>query len=166
MNKNLVKILHDGGYSCVIAKGNEVRTFIRRGVADLYDLYNTDPGFMEGAAVADKVIGKGAAALLVLGKVKSVYTDVISAPALRLLHKAHIDADFIQEVPFIVNRDKTGYCPLESACSGIDNAEDMYPDYPGFSSSYDTRGRGYWCYFRENSHNTPGPRVLQFSFSG
>lgn len=127
MNKNLVKILHDGGYSCVIAKGNEVRTFIRRGVADLYDLYNTDPGFMEGAAVADKVIGKGAAALLVLGKVKSVYTDVISAPALRLLHKAHIDADFIQEVPFIVNRDKTGYCPLESACSGIDNAEDMYP---------------------------------------
>lgn len=41
MNKNLVKILHDGGYSCVIAKGNEVRTFIRRGVADLYDLYNT-----------------------------------------------------------------------------------------------------------------------------
>ncbi len=127
MNENLVKILHDGGYSCVIAKGNEVRTFTRRGVADLYDLYNTDPGFMEGAAVADKVIGKGAAALLVLGKVKSVYTDVISVPALGLLHKAHIGTGFVREVPFIVNRDKTGSCPLESVCVDIDNAEDIYP---------------------------------------
>ncbi len=132
MNENLVKILHDGGYSCVIAKGNEVRTFTRRGVADLYDLYNTDPGFMEGAAVADKVIGKGAAALLVLGKVKSVYTDVISVPALGLLHKAHVDTGFVREVPFIVNRDKTGSCPLESACVDIDNAEDIYPVIQNF----------------------------------
>ena len=44
----------------------EVRTFTQRGVADLYDLYQADSAFMKGAAIADKVIGKGAAALMVL----------------------------------------------------------------------------------------------------
>ena len=33
----LIRLLHDGGYSCVIRKG-EIRTFTQRGVADLYDL--------------------------------------------------------------------------------------------------------------------------------
>ena len=37
---------------------------------------------MKGAAIADKVIGKGAAALMVLGGFKTVYADIISTPAL------------------------------------------------------------------------------------
>lgn len=127
MNGSLIKLLNAGGYSCVIAQGTEVRTFTQRGVADLYDLYKTDPGFMKGAVVADKVIGKAAAALTVMGGVEKVYADVISRPALDLLHEAHIDVEFVQEVPFIENRDKTGWCPLESACREKKSVRDIYP---------------------------------------
>lgn len=61
--ESIIDILHKGGYSCVMKNREEVRTFTQRGVADLYDLYQADSAFMKGAAIADKVIGKGAAAL-------------------------------------------------------------------------------------------------------
>ena len=62
----LIRLLNEGNYSCVVRQGEETRTFSRRGVADLYDLYATDRAFLKGAWLADKVIGKGAAALMVL----------------------------------------------------------------------------------------------------
>lgn len=49
----LIRLLHEGGYSCVIRK-EEIRTFTQRGVADLYDLLNQHPAFLHGAQVADK----------------------------------------------------------------------------------------------------------------
>ena len=67
----LIRLLHEGGYSCVIRK-EEIRTFTQRGVADLYDLLNQHPVFLHGAQVADKVVGKAAAALMVLGGVREV----------------------------------------------------------------------------------------------
>lgn len=43
----LIRLLHEGGYSCVIRK-EEIRTFTQRGVADLYDLLNQHPVFLHG----------------------------------------------------------------------------------------------------------------------
>ena len=37
----LIKLLHEGNYSCVI-KNKEISTFTQRGITDLYDLLNTD----------------------------------------------------------------------------------------------------------------------------
>ena len=123
-----------GGYSCVMKNREEVRTFTQRGVADLYDLYQADSAFMKGAAIADKVIGKGAAALMVLGGFKTVYADIISTPALALLCEAGIETTFAQEVPHIINRDKTGWCPLETACMELNTVEEMYPVIQNFIS--------------------------------
>lgn len=127
--ESIIDILHKGGYSCVMKNREEVRTFTQRGVADLYDLYQADSAFMKGAAIADKVIGKGAAALMVLGGFKTVYADIISTPALALLCEAGIETTFAQEVPHIINRDKTGWCPLETACMELNTVEEMYPFY-------------------------------------
>ena len=89
---------------------------------------------MKGAAIADKVIGKGAAALMVLGGFKTVYADIISTPALALLCEAGIETTFAQEVPHIINRDKTGWCPLETACMELNTVEEMYPVIQNFIS--------------------------------
>lgn len=122
----LIKLLHEGGYSCVIRK-EETRTFTQRGVADLYDLLNQDPLFLHGAQIADKVIGKAAAALMVLGGVREVYTDIISEPALILLQQAAVKVDYVQVVPRIQNRTQTGWCPLETICYEEESPEIMYP---------------------------------------
>ena len=124
---DLKDLLHAGGYSCVVRNGDETRTYHRRGVIDLYELYETDRAFLAGASVADKVIGKGAAALLVLGRIAYLNADVVSAPALVLLRQAGIATDFGLETPCIINRKKDGRCPLETACDGIDTPAAIYP---------------------------------------
>ena len=55
--------------------------FTQRGVADLYDLLTQEPDFLKGALIADKVVGKGAAALMILGGIKELHTDIISSKA-------------------------------------------------------------------------------------
>ena len=100
MREDLIRLLHDGNYSCVVSKDGEIRTFTRRGVVDLFELYRSDPDFMRGAKVADKVIGKGAAAMLALGGVSEVWTDVISEPACELLEKCGVELSYFGIVPF------------------------------------------------------------------
>ena len=74
------------------------------------------------------------AALMVLGGFKTVYADIISTPALALLCEAGIETTFAQEVPHIINRDKTGWCPLETACMELNTVEEMYPVIQNFIS--------------------------------
>ena len=47
-----------------------MRIFRERGVADLFRLLREEPQLLRGAFIADKVVGKGAAALMVLGGVE------------------------------------------------------------------------------------------------
>jgi len=111
----LIELLHQGDYSCVIQNG-DTRVFNRKGVADIYTLLENEPEFLRGSQIADKIVGKAAAALMILGNVKSIYADIISEPALELLREADVPVDFARIVPFIRNRDNTGWCPLETAC--------------------------------------------------
>lgn len=61
---DLIDILHEEHHSLVVANG-DVCTFDGRGISDLYNLLSEDPEFLRGASVADKVVGKGAAALMI-----------------------------------------------------------------------------------------------------
>lgn len=123
--EKLKMMLHDGGYSCVVENFDQIFTFSQRGVSDLYDMVRNKSGFLKDARIADKVIGKGAAALMVIGEVKEVYADIISLSALLLLREAGVETDFGRIVPFIQNRDKTGWCPLEKICYEEGSAENI-----------------------------------------
>ena len=127
MMEELINLLHSGGYSCVIANNGKVRTFTQRGVADLYDLLTQDSEFLKGALIADKIVGKGAAALMILGGVKELYTDIVSSKAMELFKASGVKVGFAQEVPFIWNRDHTGWCPVETLCSEEESAEAILP---------------------------------------
>ena len=86
-----------------------------------------EPEFLKGALIADKVVGKGAAALVILGGIKELYTDIISTKALELFRKSDVKVDFAQEVGFIWNRDRTGGCPVETMCSEVESVEEILP---------------------------------------
>ncbi len=114
--QQLIGRLHAEQCSCVIRNGEQVRTFRERGVKDLFRLLDEEPELLRGAFVADKVVGKGAAALMILGGVKEVYADVASTPALALFATAGVSVECAHEVPQIVNRAGTGRCPVETLC--------------------------------------------------
>ena len=126
MMDELIEILHKGNHSLVVANGG-VATFNGRGVSDLFNLLGSKPGLLCGADVADKVVGKGAAALMILGKVRAVHADVISEPALELLKESDVNVSYDRMVPNIINRKGNGICPVETLCIPCTTAEECLP---------------------------------------
>lgn len=116
--RELLTLLDKGGYSCVIKSegSGELRYFTQRGVADLYNLYLNYPQVLRGAQVADKIVGKGAAALMVAGGVKSLSTHTISQGAYELLTAHSVEVEYGERVDHIINRSGDGWCPVESLC--------------------------------------------------
>ena len=123
----LIDLLHAEACSCVIRNVSATRIFRERGVKDLYRLLNEEPEFLDGAFIADKVVGKGAAALMILGGIGELYADVISLPARRLLATSPVRVSFTLEVPYIVNRTRTGQCPVETLCRNCATAAEALP---------------------------------------
>lgn len=133
MMQSLTTLLHDGNHTLVVAGGDgEVRTFDRRGVADLLDLLTAEPRFLRGAVVADKVVGKGAAALMISGGVAEVHTGIISEDALALFAESNVRVTFDRQVPFIRNRAGTGCCPVEALCRDCATAAECLPRIRNF----------------------------------
>lgn len=123
MMPDLINLLKDGCHSLVVDNG-EVRTYDGGGVSDLLRLLHDEPDFLRGAVVADKVVGKAAAALMVTSGVKEVYAEVISRQAFFLLDEAGVNTTFHQVVPVIMNRAGTGLCPMEMLCLKCESAQE------------------------------------------
>lgn len=123
--ERLIRILKEEGHSLVVG-GAEVHTYDGRGVSDLFRLSTEDEALLRGARIADKVVGKGAASIMVLSGVREVYADVISAPALEMLQEAGIETTYGRLVPYIVNREGTGMCPLEKRCMECTSPVETY----------------------------------------
>ena len=94
-----------------------------------------EPEMLEGALVADKVVGKGAAALLACGKVSGVYALVVSTPARELLEQNGVEVRCKQEVDHIENRSKTDWCPVEKLCRNLNTPEMCVKEIAKFIAS-------------------------------
>ena len=114
-------------HTLIVRKDGAERTYTRRGVIDLFELLTNEPEALYMASITDKAIGKAAAALMVLGGVKEAATPRISAPALKLFRTAGIKVDYDEEVPLILNRDKSDFCPMEKRCMVSDNPQELLP---------------------------------------
>lgn len=133
--QELIDCLFAEKCSCVIRNGDQTRIFRERGVKDLYRLFKEEPAFLNGAFVADKVVGKGAAALMILGGVTEVFADVVSQPAYKLFGRARVRVEYTQMVPHIINRTQTDWCPLEKRCAEAMTAEECLPRIEEFVAS-------------------------------
>lgn len=113
-----IRTLHSQGCSLVaVAADGTVTTGHLRGVADLWRMLSAPSEPLRGAVVADKVVGKGAAAIMAAAGVAALHADVISRPALQLLAAEGIPAAYTHAVPGIINRAGTGPCPVEALCA-------------------------------------------------
>lgn len=125
--EKLIAQLRQGNYSCVVANGERIAYFTRRGVIDLYEVLNQEPALLQGARLADKIVGKAAAALMILGGVKVVHAELISTPAVALLEANGVAVSYTQAVPYIINRTGDGWCPMEQLSLEVHSAQEIYP---------------------------------------
>lgn len=126
MDKLIERLGEDGVLGILRTTQGETRVFRRRGVADLYELLTYEPQMLHEASVADRVIGRGAAMLLVKGGVASVYARVISRGAAEVLRGAGVEVTSNREVAYIRNRAGDGMCPVERLTADVSSPDEAY----------------------------------------
>ena len=126
MNSNLERaknLLEKQNFTCVLCKDDDVFSSTERGISPLISMLDSGKSY-ENFHAADKVVGKGAAYIYVLLKIKSLYAGILSESAEEVLNRFGIEVSFSKKVKRILNRDKTGFCPIESVVLDSDNPED------------------------------------------
>jgi hypothetical protein len=105
------EVLKAGKYTFVVEK-NGVIISARRGpgVKPVLMALEKSPTDLENASVADTVTGRAAAMLLSLGKVRSVFSQVLSRHAKEYLEENGIEYQCDQLVDAISNRTGDGLC--------------------------------------------------------
>lgn len=117
MKRKSLQMLDELDCSCVsVSERKGLTVGWKRGVADLWAFHENDPDVLRDAFVADKVVGKAAAALMVSAGVAELHTRVLSEPAARLLDECALPYTALKQVDHIVNRKGTDWCPLEKRC--------------------------------------------------
>lgn len=125
MNKRLYRakqLMDEGAYLAVVNSGGEL-VYSERGIKTLLSLQR---GSLSGAFVADKIVGKAAAAILARGGALQVYAGVISSPALEMLKTNKVITLYGKLVPNIQNAEGTGICPMEEAILGCSDPDEAY----------------------------------------
>lgn len=118
--------LHKDNLSIVILGENDIYTSTKHGIEPLLDILDSERAVIRNSFIADKVVGKAAALLMVNGGVKEVYADIISSHALDVFEKYKVKAYYDSLVEYIINRDKTGMCPMEKAVLEVDEPSTAY----------------------------------------
>lgn len=122
--EQMLEMLNKQGLSLLVYNNETLTTHDNRGIQDLLTLVATQPERLKGAIVADKIIGKAAAALMTSCGVVEVHTNVICTPAREIFEKANIKIFATKEVPLILNREKSGMCPMDTRLQGIESVEE------------------------------------------
>lgn len=114
--------IRQGDYSVAVLQNGAIsQTAPGRGIRPILDLY--DAGLLNGAVVCDRIVGKAAAMIFVLGGVEAVYGLVVSAAARTYLLERGIPVWQESGVAQIINRTGTGMCPMEETVLALEDPE-------------------------------------------
>lgn len=137
MMKELIDILHNEQLTLVVkSKDGTIHRFTQRGVKDLLALVAQQPQVLNEALIADKAVGKAAAACMVMGRVKHVHADVMSEPALALLQQHGVEAEYGTLVDHIINRTGDDWCPMEKLSKDETDPEVIIQKIRNFFASH------------------------------
>ena len=116
----------------VVKEGEVIGTSVGKGVVDLLALVDSRGAALAGASLADKLVGKAVAAMVCHCGIKSVYTPVLSCPALQMLQHYGVPLEYDELVSMVLSRDRKMRGPLEQLLLGIqdpDAAVDALRDF-------------------------------------
>lgn len=125
MNR-ILDILKQNNYTFLALKDGFEYHSTLNGIAPIMDKMIEDELFFKDCKIADKVIGKSAAMLLIKSQIKHLDTLLISEHAIKILDEHHISYTYEEVVPHIINRTKDGMCPMEESVLEIDNLNEGF----------------------------------------
>ena len=122
-----VDLLRSSDYTlAILTSSGEAITSRERGVATLMRLLDEQPALLRGAVVADKVVGRAAAALFVVGGCRRLHTTVLSRAGEDMLRGSAVEYSYDTLTEAIINRRGDGLCPMEQATAVAETAAEAY----------------------------------------
>ena len=113
------------GHSVAVCRAGEVMTRDGRGIAPLLAIASEESA-LRGASVADLIVGKAAAMLMVRAGVSEVYAEVMSEAGERTLSEHDIPHSCGLLVPYIIDRTGKDVCPMERAVADVSDPAEAY----------------------------------------
>ncbi|MFA6619196.1 MAG: DUF1893 domain-containing protein [Candidatus Neomarinimicrobiota bacterium] len=108
----------------IVKHGEVIFSSSKNGIQPFFDALDTrSKNEYLGCSIADKVIGKAALMLAAYLGAKGVYTPLASQHAVDAGQALTLDLKADAVVPYIINRQGDGMCPMEEAVLDIDEPE-------------------------------------------
>ena len=126
-HRELIELVKSGVCTFAADRAEGIYQAEGLGVRPIITPMREDLAFFRGCPVADTIIGKAAALLLVLSGASFVYGTLMSQAAVGALERAQIPYEYETLVPYIENRTGTGMCPLEDAVKDEDDPQKALP---------------------------------------
>lgn len=97
------------------------------------------------SSIADKIVGVAAAMLCVYSDVSAVFAQTISEGGIKVLEKNNIIYQFEKNVSFILNRNKTDFCPFEKKAISCINPREAYENLKYLSTQMTAKSKEPSC---------------------
>lgn len=110
----------------VIYKDGTCKEYYQNRIKDITEILQEDSNALNGAIIADKVIGKVASSILTVAGVKEIYANVLSKYAIPVLEENNIKYEYKILADYVQNNDKTGMCPMENKYKDEKNIMKIY----------------------------------------
>lgn len=107
----------------LVRDGKVLATGDDYGVRELLAAVDRLGPLARGASLADKIVGKAVALIVVHAGISAVDTRVASESAVKLLERHSVPLSTATIVPQILNRRGDGPCPMEKATTAIEDAQ-------------------------------------------
>lgn len=121
------QLLRQGDVTCVeVDENGLIWSSDSFGIKPLMERLRVDKKAFHSCVIADKIIGKAAALLMVLGEAGAVYGEVISESAIEVLENNNIYYEYGKRIPYVENRTHTGRCPMEETVLCIEEPQQAF----------------------------------------
>jgi hypothetical protein len=122
-----IDLLQEENASCIIIH-NDAIIFksTKKGVAPMLNFYNLHNTSYSNLIVVDKIMGRGAVLLAKMIGAEKIITPLISKTALELAKFYQMGITFDRIVPYIINRNQNGQCPIEKSVLDITDVDEGY----------------------------------------
>ena len=92
---------------------------------------------LEGASVADRVVGKAIALLCVYARIRRVYAEILSRKAKAVFEENGVPCEWKELVETILDLNQRGVCPFEKAATDISDPEKAYVSFKALFHSFE-----------------------------
>lgn len=130
------KILKKKDLSLVIVKqGKPLFESSSSGIKGLLRAIEELRDSLRDSSVADKVVGRAAALLLIYSHVKEVYAATLSNEGLRVLSQYDVPVEHEGLVSMILDREGKNICPFEEFSLTINSIDETYEKLKAFTEN-------------------------------